>query len=401
MHDGRESLRIPGLRRTPKVVLVDDDPVVLRAHARLFDQGNYDLIECLTAHQAIAHVVEEDVTVVVSDIAMPGMSGLELLRTIRQHDPDLPVILITGMPDIENATQAIEFGVFMYLTKPVNPDELLRTVDRASHLYQLAQAKREALELVGRGHIASDRAGLEASLDRALSTLWMAFQPIVRLSDRSIFGYEALLRSKEASLPGPPQVLDAAERLNQLPRLGKIIRERAAAPARDLADRLLLFVNLHPRDVLDPALCDPQAPLSLMASRVVLEVTERAALTDVNQVRARVAELRALGFRIAVDDLGAGYAGLNSFAQLEPEFVKLDMSLVRGIDKNHTKQKVVASMTRLCKDIGLSVIAEGVETVAEQQELQHRGCDLVQGFLYARPGRPFPIPRWPSRSLVP
>ncbi len=156
----------------------------------------------------------------------------------------------------------------------------------------------------------------------------------------------------------------------------------------------MLFVNLHVTDLMDPWLSAPEAPLSKIAHRVVLEVTERSSLDEVKDVRARVAALREMGFRIAVDDLGAGYAGLTSFTLLEPEIVKLDMTLVRDVHRNSTKQKVIRSMTALAQDMGMTVVAEGVETTEERDTLIDLDCDLLQGFLFARPGRPFPEVKW-------
>src|SRR5262249_4540302 len=158
--------------------------------------------------------------------------------------------------------------------------------------------------------------------------------------NRQVFGYEALLRSSEPSLPHPGAVLDAAERLNRLVDLGRKVRSSAAGPISDSPDAGVLFVNLHTRDLLDDSLWSLESPLSQIATRVVLEITERSSLEDIRDARARVARLREMGFRIAIDDLGAGYAGLTSFAQLEPEIVKLDMSLVRDVHTSVTKQKL-------------------------------------------------------------
>jgi EAL domain-containing protein (putative c-di-GMP-specific phosphodiesterase class I) len=141
-------------------------------------------------------------------------------------------------------------------------------------------------------------------------------------------------------------------------------------------------------------LYSPAAPLSKIAGRVVLEITERAALDEVRDAAQRVAKLRKMGFRIAVDDLGAGYAGLTSFAQLEPEVVKFDMSLVRGLHENETKWKLIQSMAALFGEMGLIVIAEGVETACERDALVTAGCDLFQGFLFGKPGNPFPAVTW-------
>jgi EAL domain-containing protein (putative c-di-GMP-specific phosphodiesterase class I) len=111
-------------------------------------------------------------------------------------------------------------------------------------------------------------------------------------------------------------------------------------------------------------------------------------------VTSRVARLRDIGFRIAVDDIGAGYAGLSSIAQLEPDVVKIDMAMVRHIDVEPTKQKLVSAMAKLCQEMNVRVIAEGVETTAERDTLAALGCDLMQGYFFARPSLPFPEARF-------
>jgi EAL domain-containing protein (putative c-di-GMP-specific phosphodiesterase class I) len=374
------------------VVLVDDDPLALRALTRSL-QANFEIAAYSSAEEAISHVSAGGVSVVLSDIAMPETSGIDLLRAIRRYDADLPVILITGAPTLESATKAIEYGVFRYLSKPFDREELTASVRQASRLYRMARMKREALALVGEPG-ASDRVGLEVSFRRALESVWVAFQPIVSLSTKRIFGYEALMRSNDAALPGPSQLLDAAERLGALEELGRLIRRRATEPLASAEDDALLFVNLHPKDLMDPELCDPASPLAKVAHRVVLEVTERASLGGLDDVQERVATLRSLGFRIAVDDLGAGYAGLTSFALLEPEIVKIDMTLTRDIDQSPVKQKLVGSLRGLCREMNLTIVTEGVETVAERDTLAELGCDLFQGYLFARPGPAFPSAQW-------
>jgi EAL domain-containing protein (putative c-di-GMP-specific phosphodiesterase class I) len=387
---------MPASGRPGTIVLVDDEPAALRGFERTLRGAGYQVEAFSSARAAIERVSAGGVHVVVSDISMPEMTGVELLRTIRAHDADLPVVLVTGLPAIESATDAVEYGAFKYIVKPVEPEDLRQAVERARKLYRLARMKREALKLLGANAISADRAGLEASFDSALSTLWMAFQPIVRAGDGSVFGYEALLRSDEPSLIRPDLVVDAAERLDALPRLGRKVRLLAASAMAQAAPDAALFINLHPMDLADESLFDVASPLTQIAKRVVLEVTERAAIDEVDGVERRVSRLREHGFRIAVDDLGAGYAGLSSFALLEPEIVKLDVSLLRDIDQSPVKQKLVQSMTALCKDMGFLVVAEGIETVAERDCVVALGCDLLQGYLFARPGRPFPTPSWGS-----
>jgi len=243
----------------------------------------------------------------------------------------------------------------------------------------------------------ADLAHLDATLDWALDSLWMAYQPIVQAATGSLFGYEALLRSEDPALPSPAAFLDAAERLGRLYDVGRVVRCKASEPMHRLPPPALLFINLHAVELSDETLLSPSAPLTAIAPRVVLEITERASLEVIDDVPSRVARLRELGFRIAIDDLGAGYSGLTSFARLEPDFVKLDMSLVRDVHKNPVKRKLVRSMTALCKDMGITVVAEGIEIVEERDTIVELGCDLLQGFLLARPERAFPeVRRSPS-----
>jgi EAL domain-containing protein (putative c-di-GMP-specific phosphodiesterase class I) len=385
----------PGAERMARVLLVDDDPLVLRGIGRVLRQRGYDVTTATNGHDATTLVDQHNFDVVLSDIAMPGMDGLQLLREVRARDLSVPIVLITGTPAVSSAVQALDLGAFNYLTKPIEMDAVERVIEKATRVHRMALFSQQAAVLLGESSaLGADRAGLEASFERTLRSLWMAYQPIMSAADQSVFGYEALLRSSEPLLPHPGAVLDAAERLGRLADLGRTVRERAAAPVAAAPDCGFLFVNLHVADLLDSTLFSADAALSKIAGRVVLEITERSALDQVKDTRNRVASLREMGFRIAIDDLGAGYAGLTSFALLEPEIVKLDMSLVRDVHENRTKQKIIRSMTALTRDMGVLVVAEGVETKTEREALVELGCDLLQGFLFARPAAAFPEARW-------
>ena len=231
---------------------------------------------------------------------------------------------------------------------------------------------------------------LEARLDRCVAAIAMHFQPIVHAKTRARFGYEALLRSADRSLPHPGAILDAAERLERIPALGRTVRANVAKTIAEApAARGVVFVNLHLLDLFDKQLLSPFAPLSKVASRVVLEITERTSLDGAIDLPYRVAELRELGFRIAIDDLGGGHARMGTFTLLDCDFVKLDMSLVRDIDQHPMKQRLVRSISDLCRDQGTKIIGEGIETAAEEQVLVELGCDLLQGYLIAKPALPF------------
>jgi EAL domain-containing protein (putative c-di-GMP-specific phosphodiesterase class I) len=191
-------------------------------------------------------------------------------------------------------------------------------------------------------------------------------------------------------MPHPPSLIEAATRLGRLPQLGRRIRALAARSLGSAAAPSTLFVNLHPEDLADADLIAQSAPLTAMAKRVILEVTERSALERSPALSSRLARLRELGFRIAVDDIGAGYSGLTSFAELTPEVVKIDMSLVRDVHLSTVRQRTIRSICSLCHELEAIVVGEGVETDGERDCLTELGCDLLQGYLFGRPSRELP-----------
>ncbi len=384
---------------TPRLLLVDDDVSILRAYKNALGLRGFAVETASTGKQAVDRVQAAHASapfdVVVSDISMPEMTGLEFLKHVREHDLDVPVILMTGEPGLDSAMRALEYGAFRYLVKPVDPESLSESARTAARLHRMARLKREALELSGvESKALGDRASLEARFEGACRNLWMANQPIVSWREKRVHGYEALLRSGEPTLANPGEFLEVAERLERLHDLGQLIRNQVATNAESAPPDVAFFVNLHAYDLNDDELFDPSSRLARLADRVVLEITERASLDVVKNPAAKIAKLRKLGFRIAVDDLGAGYAGLTSFAQLEPDIAKLDMTLVRGIDGHAKKQSIVRSMAQLCAELGITVVAEGVETPAEREALVALGCDLLQGYLFSRPEKGFPAPRF-------
>jgi EAL domain-containing protein (putative c-di-GMP-specific phosphodiesterase class I) len=378
-----------------RVLLVEDDDALLRSCRRVLEAAGFAVETASDGEQATRKLGERSFDAIVSDIAMPQVGGIELLKAIRSRDLDVPVILMTAFAELGTALDAIEYGALAYLRKPFGLDALRSSVTKAVRLSRLARMKREAVAAVGDEPSLKfgDHAGLEGAFERALSTLWMAFQPLVEVSRQKVVAYEALLRTAEPELPHPGAVLSAAARLGRLHELGRTIRARVAFHLPDCPAESV-YVNLHGRDLLDEQLYSADSPLSAFAPRVVLEITERASLEEVKGFEGRARELRKLGFRLAIDDLGAGYAGLTSFAQLEPEVVKFDMSLVRGIDRSPVRQRLVGAMSGMFKEMRTVVVAEGVETPAERDTLVSLGCDVLQGYLFAKPDRPFPSAKW-------
>ena len=256
--------------------------------------------------------------------------------------------MLTGEPELATAVSALESGAMRYLSKPIESNLLLAAIDLA------CQQRHMSVRVCAQhpdGCPFMEPARLAEACRRFASAregLFMVYQPVVSWSQRRVVAYEALLRSREPTMSRPDLVLAAAEHLGRVRDVGRTVRRRVAESATSVTMDVDIFVNLHPAELADDDLYDPAAPLSAIARRVVLEITERSSLDHLPDASERIAALRALGYRIAIDDLGAGYASLSTLAMMKPDLVKLDMSLVRGVGHDPARQMMLRALNQLC-----------------------------------------------------
>ena len=374
---------------TARVLFVDDEPDLTEGVRCALRKEPYEILTANSAQEALGILETTEIDVVVSDEGMPEMRGSEFLSIVRRDYPQTIRMILTGQASLDAAVDAINKAeIYRFLLKPCPPSAL------ALCLEQAIEAKRQKILQQQRSQAggADRKAELTSIFERGLSSLWMVFQPVISVSKDRTFGFEALVRTGEPAVSQPPNLFDIAEELERLWELERLIRKTVADAAEWVPDDALIFVNIHPRSLDDPMLSSDEEPLRPLAERTVLEITERAPLEEIQDAQKKVAALRKLGYRIAVDDLGAGYAGLTTFPLLKPDFVKFDMSLVRNIQTSPTKAKLLASFTCLCKELDILPIAEGVESVEERDRLVELGCDLLQGYQFARPTKMFHRP---------
>ncbi|MEO5903350.1 MAG: EAL domain-containing protein [Gemmatimonadaceae bacterium] len=242
--------------------------------------------------------------------------------------------------------------------------------------------------------------GLKAAdLRETLRTggLYIDYHPIVVAESQKIFGYEALARGTMKSMRRPEVMFEVAEHTDMIWELSRLCRNTAISGMKQrLKNDELLFLNVDPHDFTDPMFTELDLDVA-DPTRVVLEITERTAIRDYPKFRGRLKDFRDRGYRFAVDDAGSGYAGLGSIANLEPNFIKLDISLINCIDTNFIKQSLVEGMVRFANDQNAMVIAEGVETAEEYETVKQLGVHLVQGF-YLHPPTPEPEQATPIKS---
>jgi EAL domain-containing protein (putative c-di-GMP-specific phosphodiesterase class I) len=215
----------------------------------------------------------------------------------------------------------------------------------------------------------------------------MAFQPIVNCRTREIFAHEALVRGLNNE--GAGQIFEHVNDSNRY-RFDQACRTKAIKLAAELGMKSLLSINFMPNAVYRPELCirttlAAAEKYNFPIEQIIFEITESEKVDDLAHVRNIVDYYRQRGFKTAIDDFGAGYAGLNLLAEIQTDIMKLDMALLRNIDTRKSSQIIVRGIVQVCTDLGMTVVAEGIETYEEYAVLRDMGIDLFQGYYFARP----------------
>lgn len=227
------------------------------------------------------------------------------------------------------------------------------------------------------------------------------FQPIVEAGDPGgeVFAYECLLRGLDADgdLVNPGDMFEEAEAAGLLFNLDREARVTAIRRAAEYGVESNIFINFNPTSIYDPTYCLRSTmkvfeEVELRPEKVVFEITEGQRVKDVRDLLNIVDFYRDAGFRIALDDLGAGYNSLSLLSKLRPDFVKLDIDLVRDVGVDPYKTKVADKILEMANSLNVAVVAEGVESVQEYDWLNEHGADYLQGYLFARPASPPPLP---------
>jgi EAL domain-containing protein (putative c-di-GMP-specific phosphodiesterase class I) len=216
----------------------------------------------------------------------------------------------------------------------------------------------------------------------------MAFQPIVNFHEKNIFGYEALVRGIDNEDAG--HILSQVTDSNRY-KFDQAIRVKALDLAKKLDLQGMLSINFLPNAVYRPETCiratlEAAAELDFPTNRIMFEVTEGEKVKDHDHLKNIFIEYKKQNFTTAIDDFGAGYAGLNLLADWQPDVIKLDMSLTRNIHNDRVRRSLVFGIIAVCKELSIQIIAEGIETREERDTLYSQGVHLFQGYYFAKPG---------------
>ncbi len=318
------------------------------------------------------------------------------LRHTGETPEDLPLDLSTHLRDALAELVAQNEVLEAHVTELAVSYKLVSLRDAHDPRRACARALRLA-QLDAWDPQASCRIRESAVLERALleHAFEFHYQPIVDVPAGRVIAYEALCRGTRPDFRFPDVIFGAAERCDRVWELGRVLRDIASDSAQALAadehGKAMLFINVHPSDIDDPMFIEQAlgGGMARYADRVVFELTERAAIKDYKRIKELFSILRRRGYRIAIDDLGSGYAGLTALAELEPEFIKFDMGLIRDIHRQPIKQRLLERMVEFAREIGATTISEGVECPEERDALLCTGAWAMQGYYFARPAPRF------------
>ena len=348
------------------------------------------------AEQAIMVSMREKPAVAVLGVGIPG-GGASAARGIKRCSPTTRVLALSAEDDRETVLEMLEAGADGFLVRGSSIDHIVTSIEHAAR-------GQGSLSVEVTGSVIEELAGLlharrrneersqrrESRIRRALDEdlLRTVFQPICTLAGSTV-GAEALARFRGPPPRGPLRWFAEAEEVGLLRDLELVAVRSALAALPELPDNVFLSVNVSPGTLATAGF------LHLIAgsdgARVVVEITEHARIHDYESLSEALDAVREFGVRVAIDDAGAGFASLRHILRLEPEFIKLDRTLIDGIESDRSRQALAAGLISFAEKIDATIVAEGIEGPAEVDALAELGVRYGQGFFFARPA-PLPLP---------
>jgi EAL domain-containing protein (putative c-di-GMP-specific phosphodiesterase class I) len=374
-------------------MIADDEPALRHALAALFahEEGLVLVGEAGDADQAIEVAVERRPDIALVDVNMPAGGGPRAARGIIRVSPQTRVIALSAFEDRPTVLEMLRAGAVGYLVKGTAGQDIMGSISKvfdggASLSAEvidglvLELSSKLRYEEIEQQQLAARR----DEIDRFLSGqgVSMVFQPIVDLRNRAYVGMEALARFHTLPLRSPNEWFAEAVELELGTQLELMAISAAMAGLEQLSEGTYLSVNCSARAAMSP---DLAALIDGHAARMVIEITEHEAIEDYAVLTTSLDELRRRGVRLAIDDSGAGFASLRHTLLLRPDIVKVDISLTRDIDGDRAKRALTSALVSFGEEMGVGIVAEGIETREELETLISLGVPYGQGFYLAPP----------------
>jgi EAL domain-containing protein (putative c-di-GMP-specific phosphodiesterase class I)/DNA-binding response OmpR family regulator len=388
-----------------RVLIVDDVGANVRLLDAILSGAGARNVRGFTDPEAFMAAYDElEPDVVLLDLHMPHLDGFAVLEMLQARTADsfVPVLVLTADITTETRERALAAGAKDFVVKPFDRTEVLQRVQNLLEtrvLYQRLQAHNERLTTALEAERARRRRAAEAHRAKgqrvrsalAGGALAMVYQPIVELGTDTIVGAEALARFAPVPLRPPNVWFDEARDVGLGTELELAAVTRAISAISLLPATAFLALNMSPQTMIDPGLRQRLAVVP--GNRIVLELTEHHRVDRYEALWPALDELRAQGVRIAVDDAGSGYSGLQHILRIQPDIVKLDLELTRGIHSDPIRRALASALVSFAADIGAVLVAEGIESSAELEVLEDLGVTWGQGFHWGQPAElPLALP---------
>ncbi|HEX5266946.1 MAG TPA: EAL domain-containing response regulator [Acidimicrobiales bacterium] len=380
------------------ILVIDDQPSNVTLLERLLTRVGVGRVVGLTdPRQALAAFRSVQPDLVLLDLHMPHLDGYEVLAALAEEvGPGgfVPVVVLTADATDAAKQAALAAGANDFLTKPFDRTEALLRVRNLLHTRAMHVAlQRHNASMAGELHEHREHERREAAA-RAEKTrrveevlagrgIEMVFQPIVDLETLQVVGAEALARFSALPVRPPNEWFAEAADVGLGADLELCAVRSALAALAQLPETVYLSVNVSPTVLRDRRLADLVCPIG---HRVVVELTEHVEVQGYEHLASALGPLQQAGARVAVDDTGSGYASLQHVLRLRPGIIKLDIALVRGIDTDPARRALAAALVSFSREVGCTLVAEGIENPEELATLRRLGVSHGQGFYLGRPG---------------
>lgn len=377
------------------VLVIDDQEANVLLLERLLQRAGVRRVVGLTdSRLAVERFIDVQPDLVLLDLHMPHLDGIAVIEALQAVMPPqsfTPIVVLTADTTGVAKEQALSRGAKDFLTKPFEHTEVLLRVKNLLETRSLhAELQRHNADLQAEiarrteheRQLAQERDRQRQRIRDVLDggPLTMAFQPIVEIPLSRVVGVEALSRF---GAPVPPDQWFATAAAVGLGTELELFAVRSAVAQIDrLPEGVYLSVNVSPHTALQPALAEIVEPFG---PRIVIELTEHVPVDAYGDLAYALGRLRASGARIAVDDAGSGYSSLQHILQLHPDIIKLDIALVRDIDRDPARRALAAGLVMFAAETGAAITAEGIETGDELAALARLGVRFGQGYYLGRP----------------
>jgi len=364
-----------------RVLVVDDESAITQMVSMILETRGYEVNVASTGEEAIAKAITRP-DLILLDLVLPDIEGLEVCRRLKEQESTqgIPIIMVSGQPMFEEKIEGLYLGADDYLAKPFDFEELFARMDtilRRSVLYD--------------DRLNDNRSKIILELRKIIKEELVrpVYQPIFYLKPFKFLGFEALVRPFGGTLlANPEKLFKAALTYGLYCDLESLSWAKALEKRPPYLSQGKLFLNSSPYFVESSIFYKVKSlfeEYNVNPKDVVLEITERSAITDFNGFYERLRTYREYGFQLAVDDVGGGYASLESIVQVKPAIVKIDNHLVLDVHKDAIKRSIIKFLVIFCKENKILSIAEGIETKEDLEVLINLGVDAGQGYLLCRP----------------